>query len=142
MYIDADLENSTLEIKTDSSPGSDKRVDIYFFNSEREITGGVILPFTSIPKYQLGWCTYSTTNFPIALPTDTNKVWKVSLTRISGIRLVIHCNDVEVLNILMSDSTCDDERWSEYWSRDVEKIRFKYSDTASDCYRLMGTYSF
>ena len=137
--IDADLENSPLQIKTDSSLGSDETVHVWFYSSDdynyRYAAGGVILHFTSTPKYQLGWCTYNTTNFSTALPNETDKVWRISLTRTSGIRLVIHCNEVEVLNILMSDSTCNEEGWSEYWSRDVETIRFKNIDTASDYYR-------
>ena len=135
MPIDADLENSPLEIKTHNSLGSDEAVDVELLTSEGDKAGGVILHFSSIPQYELWYCTSSKTNFPTALPTDTNKVWRITLTRTSGIRLVIHCNEVEVLNVLMSDSTCNEERWSEYWSRDVEKIYFSSSDTASYFYR-------
>ena len=138
MYIDADLENSPLEIKTDSSLGSDETVEVEFYNSEGDYAGAVILHFTSPSQYQLRWCTTSKTGFPTKLPTDTNKVWKISLTRTSGIRLVIHCNEVEVLDLLMSDSTCGYGSWNFHWSKDVEKIRFKSIDTASDFYRLRG----
>ena len=135
MYIDADLENSSLEIKTDSVFGSDERVSVWFYNSDYKSTaGGVILHFTSTPQYELWYCT-SKTNFSTALPTGTNKVWRISLIRTSGIRLVIHCNDVEVLNLLLSDTTCSSSYWNGYWSRDVEKIIFRSSDTASDFYR-------
>ena len=134
VYIDADLENSPLEIKTDSSLGSDERVYLDLRTSEQSDAGDVILYFTSTPQYQLRYCTTSRTDFPTKLPTDTNKVWKVSLTRTSDIRLVIHCNEVEVLNILMSDSTCSSSSWNKYWSRDVKEIFFSSSDTASDYY--------
>ena len=136
MYIDADLENSPLEIKTDSSIGSDEAVYVGFFTSGRAITGGVILHFSSIPQYVLGACTSSWTNFPTELPTDTDKVWKITLTRTSGIRLVIHCNEVEVLNVLLTDSTCSESSWNYYWSRDVKKILFSNWDTASDYHKL------
>ena len=133
--IDADLETSPLEIKTDSSVGSNEEVIVWFSTSEGDRAGDVILYFTSTPQYELWACT-SRTNFPTELPTDTNKVWRITLTKTSGIRLVIHCNDVEVLNVLMSDSTCDNNRWNKYWSRDVKKARFASSDTASDYHRL------
>ncbi len=49
---------------------------------------------------------------------------------------MIHCNDVEVLDILLSSTTCSHGSWSGVWNRDVTKIKF-YSDrdTASDNYR-------
>ena len=138
-YIDADLENSPLEIKTDSSLGSDETVLVYFFNSEGDDAGTIIFHFTSTLQYQLWYCTNSRTNFPTELPTETDKVWRISLTRTSGIRLVIHCNEVEVLSILLSDSTCTSSSWNSVWSRDVEEIKFSISDSASDYYR--GTYA-
>ena len=134
MPIDADLENSPLEIKTDSSLGSDEKVDVNFITSERFLAGRIILHFSSTPQYELRYCT-SRTNFPTKLPTDTNKVWRITLTRTSGIRLVINCNEVEVLNFLLSDKTCKDSSWNYYWSKDVEKIFFDSEDTASDYHR-------
>ena len=138
VYIDADLETSTLEIKTDSSPGSDETVEVNLYNSDGDYAGAVILDFTSPSQYQLRWCTLSRTNFPTALPTESDKVWTISLTKTSGIRLVIHCNEAEVLNVLMSDTTCSYGSWNYHWSIDVQKIRFRSIDTASDYYRLRG----
>ena len=135
MYIDADLENSPLEIKTDRLVGSGEEVSVWFFTTKGSFAGAVHLYFSSTPQYKLKDCT-SWTKFPTALPTDTYKVWKISLTRTSGIRLVINCNEVEVLNVLLSESTCSVSWWNTGWSRDVEKISFSsYSDTASDYYR-------
>ena len=111
-----------------------------FFYSEYNwaVAGGVTLHFTSPPQYELKYCIYSRSNFPTDLPTEVEKVWRISLTKTSGIRLVIHCNEVEVLNILMSYSTCSDSSWNNYWDRDVEKIRFDSLDSASDYYRVRG----
>ena len=144
MHIDADLKTYALEIKTgsfQSGLGSDEEVLVGFFTTYRTIAGHVkILPFTSTKRYQLGLCRDWTTNFPTELPTDTNKVWRISLTRTSDISsIVIHCNEVEVLNILLSDSICtSDDYWDYYWSKDVEYIYFSSSDTASGYYRLKG----
>ena len=137
-YIDADLETSTLEIKTDSSQGSDDKLEVEFFNSDGDYAGAVIVDFTSPSQYQLRWCTTSRTNFPTALPAATDKVWRISLTRTSGIKLVIHCDEVQVLNVLMSDTTCGYGSWNHHWSRDIKQIRFRSFDTASDYYRLRG----
>ena len=51
---------------------------------------------------------------------------------------MIHCNEVEVLNFLMSDSTCSYNSWDTYWSNDVGKIFFEKWDEAADYYRLGG----
>ena len=136
MYTD--LETSILELRTYSSLGSDKKVKVEFFRYYSSSAGGVTLQFTSTPQYELYKCTNSRTDFPTELPTEEEKVWRISLTKTSGIRLVIHCNEVQVLNVLMSDSTCGYSSWNYYWSRDVEKIRFNRWDSASEYYRLRG----
>ena len=124
--------SSPLAIKTDSSLGSDETVEIYFHTSEGSRAGGVTLYFTPSPKYELHKCTDSMTDFSADLPTEKEKVWRISLTKTSGIGLVIHCNDEEVLDLLMSDSACSYNRWDNHWGKDVEKIRFDNDDTASD----------
>ena len=108
---------------------------VYFYTSQGDYAGGVNLHFTSTLQYCINWCITTWTNFPTNPPADVNKVWRMSITRTSGIRLQIHCNDVEVLNILMSDTTCGSSSWSTYWNKDIEKMYFSKSDTASEYYR-------
>ena len=105
------------------------------FYSGSSWSGGVFLSFTSPPQYWLFYCT-SYTNFPTDLPSETEKVWTITMSRVSDeIRVVIHCNDKEVLNVVLSD-TCSHSSWSERWSKDVDKIYFSSCcDTASDYYR-------
>ena len=137
VWIDFNLEQYSLNIKTDSTLGSDDEVYVTFHTSNGyAVVGGLRLYFRSTPQYLIGRCTTGPTNFPTNLPSDNDKVWRVTLTRTSGIRLVVHCNEVEVLNILMSDSTCGNSNWSTNWSREVPKIRFSsLYDTASDYYQ-------
>ena len=137
--IEWDLESTPLEIRTNSVLGSDDRVDVFFYSAGGESAGAVALYFTSTLKYYLNWCSTSWTNLPVTAPSDTDKVWRITLTRTAGIRLVIHCNDVEVLNTLLSQATCSDSGWSTVWNRDVTKIMFHPSETASDYYRQPGT---
>ena len=132
--INYDLENSPLQIRTDSEIRSYEKVDVWFYNAQDEPAGGAILIFTSPPLYTLSWC--STSILPTALPSETDKVWAITLTRSSGTpSVVIHCNNKEVLNVMLSDSTCSSSDWRDYWSKDVEKIKFVSGDTASDYYR-------
>ena len=143
MAIDADLGISILELKTGTSQSYGEAMKVGFYTDSGDMAGGVILYFTSPPLFELSHCTSSRTDFSAALPTDTNKVWGITLTKTSGIRLVIHCNEVEVLNFLMSDSTCGvSSEWSDTWNRDIKQIRFLEDDTASDYYRFKGRVSY
>ena len=135
VMIDFNLEQYSLNIKTDSTLGSDDEVVVELFTSQGDWAGALLLHFTSTPQYEIWPCKSGFTNFPTNLSPGKDKVWRVTLTRTSGIRLVVHCNEEEVLNTLISDSTCGDSRWSTYWSREVAKIKFRSSDTASDYYQ-------
>jgi hypothetical protein len=113
---------------------------VSFYNSSGYSAGSVQITFDSPPQYMLEGCTeLIDTNFPKDLPTATDKVWRITKTRTSGIRLVIHCNEVEVLNFLISDSTCSEHfSWGlEEWSENVTRIEFSSYDEASDYYRPM-----
>ena len=136
--IPHDLENTPLEIKTDSTLGSGDTVDVWF-RTTQGVYAGVVISFSSTPQYWLSYCSTSRTNFPSNLPSEVDKIWRITLDRTAGIRLKIHCNGVEVLNVLISDNTCYRSDWRKYWSRDVEKIKFPSYDTASEYYRAGET---
>jgi hypothetical protein len=133
-HIGCHIDSTPLEIKTDSLIGSGDKVYLILKNEARW-TSGVYIRFNSPPQYYLLDCTNSWNNFPTSLPTATVKVWRITKTRTSGIRLRIHCNEKEVLNILMSDSTCSYSYWRDDWTSDITQTYFKSSDTASDFYR-------
>ena len=138
VHPEVDLETIPLEIKTDSTIGSGDEVFVEFYRSGGYNVGYVVIRFSSTPQYRIGSCTYSWTNFPVSLTTEVEKVWRITLNRTSGIRLLIHCNNVEVVNFLMSSSTCSNYRssYSTYWSGTVGKFWFhNEEDTASDYYR-------
>ena len=134
VFLDSDLETSPLEIRTDSSLGSDEKVEVAFYTSVLEWVVSIKIFFTSIPQFQLSVCT-EIENFPTNLPSETVKDWKITLTRTPVIRLVIHCNEVEVLNFVPSDSTCNNNQWNTHWKQDVGKMSFFQVDTASDYYK-------
>ena len=136
VLIDFNPEEYSLVIKTDSALGSNDAVRMWFYTSQGDSAGYLNFYFTkNTPRYRIGYCSSDRTNFPTNLPTDNDKVWRVTLTRTSGIRLVVHCNEVEVLNTLISASTCGKSNWSYYWSGEIAKIMFYSYDTASDYYQ-------
>ena len=117
VYVPLDLENTPLEIKTDSTLGSKDRVWLWFCTTQREDVGGVEIYFYSTPQYKLYYCTYRN-NFPSNLPSEVDKIWRITFDKTAGIRFKIHCNGVEVVNFLLPDNTCGDS----YRRRDLKNI--------------------
>ena len=114
-------------------------MDVVFITAQEEMLGGVWIKFTSPPKYLLYDCS-SWTNFPRKLCTDLDKIWRITVDKTAGIRFLMHCNSVEVLNVLLSDSICTNSYWRYHWSKDVEKIYFYPGyDSVSDYYRAAHT---
>ena len=139
-HISYNLENSPLQIRTNSEVGRKEQVVLCLYelyeNARVYSLGQVYLYFTSPPQFKLSYCNTNRTNFFTDLPPETEKVWTITLSSDSGERrVVIHCNDKEVLNVVLSDTTCDNTHWRDIWSRAVGKIYFLPSDTASDYYR-------
>ena len=137
--IPHDLETTPLEIKTNSTLGSKDKVSVRFYTTQREGVGGVDIYFTSTTQYWLPYCSSSRKNFTSNLPREVDKIWSITLDKTAGIRLQIHCSGVEVVNILLSDNTCNKSYWRKHWSRNVEIMYFFPYDTASDYYRAVQT---
>ena len=137
--INYDLEKSPLQIRTNSPVGSHEEVRVKFSNGAGVLNaGGFSIYFNSIIYYQLEYCNQKI-GFPSALPSETDKIWTITLIKSSGIRFIIHCNNKEVLNVVLSSTICTSTIYpsigSNIWSTDVGKINFGGYDTASDSYR-------
>ena len=117
--------------------GSEGSLLVEFFSPY--YAGGFHLLFKPLEYFFIG-CLNSYVEFSEdLLPSETEKVWTIFLSRISGVRrIVIHCNEMEIFNFVASKSTCVNSGWEEQWAlRDVKKIKFGYiySSTATDYYR-------
>ena len=111
-------------------------VHVVLRSSTGSWAGEVQFKLTSPPQYYVVLCG-DWTNFPTDLPTTTVKVWRLTVIKSDNLRVQIVCNEKEVLNIVLLYSTCISQ-----WRRDVAKIQFWSSDTASDYYRpYQGKYS-
>lgn len=115
-----------------------------FLNAGGEEAGEIWIMFKDPVQYAIGWCSPDT-NIATTLPAADAKTWKITLVRTSSEpRVLIHCDDVEVFDLQLSDSVCTNPKWKDtwktYWSRKVEKIEFTSSDSASDQYRSTGEY--
>ena len=137
--MDWDLESTALEIKTDSVLGSNDEVSLHF-RSSLEDSSGLVIHFSSTPNLWISFCSTQRMNFATTLPSAKDKVWRITLNKETGIRLQIHCNEVEVFDLIMSDSSCGDSRWSKNWGGDIVIVQFTVGDTASDFYRPKPGY--
>lgn len=150
--------NNSLEIMTNSVVGGerDERIKVNFYSKypmspygwRTSPSGGVIINFTPSPSYNILECSpslSSKTNFTVTLPSATEKVWRITFYRYTAgtreeaersTRLVIHCNNEKVANVLL-DEYCRVPRrdWNKAWNlRQTALISFAF-DTASDYYR-------
>ena len=121
--VTIDLENTPLELKTESQVGSGEKARIDFMNGG-SYTGLLEIKFDSTPYYSLIWCTSGRNYFLSDLPTGENMVWKITFTRTTDLRIQIHCNGVEVVNFVMTDETCSQAGWRSRWGKEVEKVLF------------------
>ena len=132
--MDYRLEETPLEIKTDSELGSGESLRIFFAAGNKKYAGGFRILFQSKPKYYIPGCTKKYVNFPVELPSATIKFWRMTINRTpEDVQLVIHCNEQEALNLQLSD-VCTRKIWRKYWVPS-RFIRFYKADTASDMYR-------
>ena len=135
VYIRYHLETTPLEIRTDSVLESNDRVTVFFSTADGHYAGGLNLRFGTTIQYWLWDCSTTSNDLQVEPSATVEKIWRVKLTKTSGINLVIHCNGVEVLNTLVSDSECEDKSWRIDWNRPVEEVEFEVYDSASDYYR-------
>ena len=131
--IPFDLEVTPLQIKTDNTGDGFEDSLVRFYTAEGEKAGAIFFAITDPPRYKIMSCRKEE-NFPDTLPSEVNKIW--TITKLQGPRITIECNEVTVVDILISDETCDDpdSNWI-VWSRDAKEIEFDVYEEASDEYR-------
>ena len=130
------MENNPLEIETNSHIGSEEALVLQLYDAQGGSAGLLNIRFSPNPQYLLQYCSWSYRRFPTNLPSKINKIWRVMLTKKSGVRgLVVHCNNMKVLNVKMTAATCNRIVWNDYWNKNVKMIKFTIGDTASDYYR-------
>eukprot|EP00116_Pleurobrachia_bachei_P007028 sb/3467290/ len=130
--IPLDLEGTPIQIKTDSTLGSEQRIWLNVFDKDGVYISSVSVWFKSPIQYQILYCT-AWTDLPVQPPADVEKIWTFTITKTA---LTITCNNVEVLNYLFADSSLSDCVTNLSSDGGVEKIMFSStSDTASDFYR-------
>ena len=95
-----DTQNIT--VTTNSTVGSNEEVDVWFYDQDSNRAGGVYIYFYTQIKYYQEWYT-GNTPFP-TLPTEKQKTWIIRYDYTEQ-SVLIHCNEVEVLNVLITRVT-------------------------------------
>ena len=126
-----DLEETPLQIKTDSTLGSDEKIRVAIYEKDSNEISIVKVKFSTTMQYKIEDCTTDWQELPVQPPVEADKIWTITKTETA---LIITCNNVEVLNYLFagsSQSTCVTTLSGDV----VEQIKFTDTDTASDFYR-------
>ena len=134
-------DSETITVSTNSVAGSEEKLSLIFYDKDRAYAGGVWISFYTQIKYYIIFCmdvpviSNSYKPFPVTLPIETQKTWTITYNYTDK-RVVLHCNGVEVLNVVVSNSVCTrtDVDWRDYWKRKPTQIDFFSDDTASDKY--------
>ena len=135
MFIPWYTPTQGITVSTDSEVGSNDEVFVQFYDKDGNRAGAVNIYFRTPIKYKLRDCTpYITFS---TLPTEKQKTWIIRYDYTKQ-RVVINCNEVEVLNVLLSGE-CEDTTWRKYWKKPTTQIKFSYiTSDASDSYCISG----
>ena len=121
-----------LRIKTNTELASGGEIRVRFYTVNGQHLAGLNIKIAATPQYWVHYCMANYRNFPTdtVLPSPKEKVWVITITRTSGVRLIVHCNNQIVLNVQLSNSVCTDRGdWSTLWNKDYDKISFPAGDT-------------
>ena len=124
-----------LRIKTTTDLASEGQIRVRFYTVSGAHQAGLNIKIATTPQYWLHYCTPdSFRDFPTDtdLPSPDERTWVITITRTSEIRIIVHCNGQEVLNLQLSNSVCTGTRsdWSILWNKDYDSISFPNGDAA------------
>ena len=126
-------DSETINIYTNSEAGSQDSVTLMFHDKDGAYARStVIIVFGTQIRYMITSCS-GFTPFPETIPTETEKTWTITYNYTER-RLVVHCNGVQVINVVVSDSVCTNRNWRQYWDRKFTQMEFFKLDNASDSY--------
>ena len=138
-FIDFDLENQELQIKTDSTEENRAiHVNLYDSSNDAVIQGEITIVFGGTVKLRIRYCVEDTewVYFGKSPTTDADRTWRIT-EKSDHSELLIYCNDELVLSYVYasrnSDSVC-----SAFAVADISRFQFNAGDSASVSYRVVG----
>ena len=123
--ISVDLEHEELQIRTNSSLGSNETVNVFFYTETGEENFGDIKFLENFVGYHLGYCSSEYTRFDKEPPSSNEKVWR--LFKDSSRAVKVWCNDVLVLHLLFARESCEGT-----YENNVARVEFKLRNNKND----------
>jgi hypothetical protein len=135
-----DLEQTSIEIKTDSTIGSNELIRMVIYDNDENWLASIVIKFAAQIELDIGYCTPIDHIKLQNAPLTADKVWLIVKTETT---IHIYCNGVHQYSMTFAESEREDQGCVEKWQGDkVGFVRFHYSttaneeiDTASDFYR-------
>ena len=114
-----------------------------WFRTSQKQTAGALEIFLAGSSFYFYPCSSSWTKFPSDLPSYGDMVWRITIDKTAGMRIIIHYRNEEVLDVQLAD-ICSFSDWRSYWIQDVEYIYFPNQDAAAEYYKFepIGTGSY
>ena len=141
------LDEVPIEILTDAEAGDGHFFKVWFWRGDPAVeaqgvgeVGGLDLQYDNkgMLQYRVRWCTYTAfTDIPSpgTLPADKVKLWRITLTKDGTPKLLLECNDVEVLNLFINNDLCENPKFGEKWSTPVRGVSIKSQTDVNIYYR-------
>ncbi|KAL5261524.1 hypothetical protein ACHWQZ_G007290 [Mnemiopsis leidyi] len=127
LNIDISLDATPVQIRTDSTIGSDDIMWVRFVQESTDNGPGVKIFFSDPPVYNLGYCTELT---EFSMSAESRRFWTI---RKENGKIKLECNGEVIFDIEYATSTTDDCK--NMWSLEFGQMKFQEGDTASDSYR-------
>ncbi|XP_063679905.1 uncharacterized protein LOC134815317 [Bolinopsis microptera] len=142
------FERTAIQFKTDNTVEDlFERLDVDFIAAGKERQGGLTVIFNSryTPEkpddYNIKHCTNNgRILFPENMPTEAEKLWSILATTGANPSFKVQVNGVEVINLLLTDDTCDYPNWRNYWTKEIETLRFNSHQLSFLGYHLDSCY--
>eukprot|EP00116_Pleurobrachia_bachei_P006906 sb/3467168/ len=131
-----DLEATHLQIKTNSTPGSNEVIKVPVHELGGLFISRVVVLFSSPMQYKIPSCTSGSqyVDLPVQPHIEAETIWTITKTEAA---ITITCNDVEVLKYKFADSPFD-SCVEKLGGNVVGQIKFAVDDTASNFYRAVS----
>ena len=136
-FIDFDLENQELQIKTDTTE-ENRAIHVNLYDSSRdEVKGEILIVFGTFIKCRIRYCVADTRWVYLNAPaTMADRTWRIT-EKTDQSALLIYCNDELALSYVYADRNSDSV-CSAFAVADISRFQFNAGDSASVSYRVVG----
>ena len=132
--IEYDLEANPIEFKVVREAVQD--IPLITFRDAKGYSAGALIVYYKEKRLysRLVECQNSEQPFPSNVPKQNVDIFRITKILHPEIRIKLHCNNVEVFDVIMSEN-CVVSDWSKFWGSDVASVKF--NSDAVEAYRAL-----